>query len=73
MTTFLGKKDYHLCKEHILTFKPYKNMKQIFGNLMKDSEAVLILKQLAFGSAMGIGFLAMVYLGGLLAKVISGV
>ena len=48
-------------------------MKQIFGNLMKDSEAVFLIKQLAFGSAMGIGFLAMVYLGGLLAKVISGV
>lgn len=40
---------------------------------MKDSEAVLLIKQLAFGSAMDIGFLAMVYLGGLLAKVISGV
>ena len=45
---------------------------EIFGRIEKDSELMLLGKQLAFGSALGVAFLAVVYIGGLLAHLISG-
>lgn len=44
----------------------------ILGRIEKDSELTLLGKQLAFGSALGVAFLAVVYIGGLLAHLISG-
>ena len=44
----------------------------ILGRIEKDSELMLLGKQLAFGSAMGIAFLSLVYIGGLLAHLVSG-
>ena len=44
----------------------------IFGDYENDSELMLILKQLAFGTAIGMAFLVFIYLGGLFACLISG-
>ncbi len=44
----------------------------IFGDYENDSELMLILKQLAFGTAIGMAFLVFIYLGGLMACLISG-
>ena len=44
----------------------------ILGRIEKDSELTLLAKQLAFGSVLGVAFLAVVYIGGLLAHLISG-
>ena len=40
--------------------------------LMKDAELRYILRQIGFGAIMGIAFLSTVYLGGLLAHLVSG-
>ncbi len=40
--------------------------------LMKDAELRYILRQIGFGAVMGIAFLGTVYLGGLLAHLVSG-
>ena len=40
--------------------------------LMKDAELRYILRQIGFGAALGAAFLTVVYLGGLLAKFVSG-
>ena len=44
-------------------------MKQI---QMLDEESKAILRQIGFGAVIGIAFLATVYLGGLLAHLVSG-
>lgn len=44
-------------------------MKQI---QMMDEESKMILRQLGFGAALGIAFLTFVYLGGLIAHLVSG-
>ena len=44
-------------------------MKQI---QMLDEESKAILRQIGFGAVLGIAFLATVYLGGLLAHIVSG-
>lgn len=46
-------------------------MNSIFGT-EKDSELMLLMKQLAFGTMLGIAFLTVVYVGGLLAHWVSG-
>ena len=40
--------------------------------LTKDAELRYILRQIGFGAIMGIAFLSTVYLGGLLAHLVSG-
>lgn len=40
--------------------------------LMKDAELRYILRQIGFGAVLGTAFLAFVYLGGLIAKFVSG-
>lgn len=37
-----------------------------------DEESKAILRQIGFGAALGIAFLATVYLGGLVAHIVSG-
>lgn len=44
----------------------------IFGDLEKDSELMMICKQLMFGTAIGMAFMVMIYLGGLFACLVSG-
>jgi len=44
-------------------------MKQI---QMMDEESKMILRQLGFGAVLGIAFLSVVYLGGLIAHLVSG-
>ena len=39
---------------------------------MMDEESKMILRQLGFGAVLGIAFLTFVYLGGLLAHLVSG-
>ncbi len=47
-------------------------MMSIFGDFANDSELMLYMKQIAFGSAIGVAFLMIVYLGGLLGHLVSG-
>ena len=44
-------------------------MKQI---QMLDGESKAILRQIGFGAVLGIAFLLFVYLGGLVAHIVSG-
>ena len=37
-----------------------------------DEESKMILRQIGFGAVLGIAFLATVYLGGLVAHLVSG-
>ena len=37
-----------------------------------DQEVKYILRQIGFGAAIGIAFLATLYIGGLLARLVSG-
>jgi hypothetical protein len=39
---------------------------------MMDEESKMILRQLGFGAVLGIAFLSVVYLGGLIAHMVSG-
>ena len=39
---------------------------------MMDEESKMILRQLGFGAVLGIAFLTFVYLGGLIAHLVSG-
>ena len=39
---------------------------------MMDEESKMILRQLGFGAVLGIAFLLFVYLGGLIAHLVSG-
>ena len=39
---------------------------------MMDEESRMILRQLGFGAVLGIAFLSVVYLGGLIAHLVSG-
>ena len=39
---------------------------------MMDEESKMILRQLCFGAVLGIAFLSFVYLGGLIAHLVSG-
>ena len=39
---------------------------------MKDAELRYILRQIGFGAVLGTAFLVFVYLGGLIAKLVSG-
>mgnify|MGYP005608333299 CR=1 FL=1 len=39
---------------------------------MMDEESKMILRQLGFGAMLGIAFLSVVYLGGLIAHLVSG-
>jgi hypothetical protein len=39
---------------------------------MMDEESKMILRQLGFGAVLGIAFLSVVYLGGLIAHLVSG-
>lgn len=41
-------------------------------NLNDDQELKYILRQIGFGAVLGAAFLAIVYIGGLLAHIISG-
>ena len=41
-------------------------------NLNDDQELKYILRQIGFGAVLGAAFLTVVYLGGLLAKLVSG-
>ena len=45
-------------------------MKQ--NHLSEDGEMRYILRQIGFGAVLGIAFLAVVYLGGLIAHLVSG-
>ena len=45
-------------------------MKQ--NHLNDDQEVKYILRQIGFGAIMGIAFLATVFIGGLLARLVSG-
>jgi hypothetical protein len=40
--------------------------------LNDDQEVKYILRQIGFGAVMGIAFLATVFIGGLLARLVSG-
>lgn len=44
----------------------------IFGDFANDSELMLYMKQIAFGSAIAAAFMVIVYLGGLLANLVGG-
>ena len=39
---------------------------------MMDEDSKMILRQLGFGAVLGIAFLSFVYLGGLIAHLVSG-
>ena len=39
---------------------------------MMDEDSKMILRQLGFGAVLGIAFLSVVYLGGLIAHLVSG-
>lgn len=39
---------------------------------MMDEESKMIIRQLGFGAVLGIAFLSFVYLGGLIAHLVSG-
>ena len=39
---------------------------------MMDEESKMILRQLGFGAVLGIAFFTFVYLGGLIAHLVSG-
>ena len=39
---------------------------------INDQEVKYILRQIGFGAIMGIAFLATLYIGGLLARLVSG-
>lgn len=41
-------------------------------NFIEDEEVRYILRQIGFGAVMGAAFLGIVYLGGLVAHLISG-
>ncbi len=41
-------------------------------NLSDDQEVKYILRQIGFGAVLGIAFLATVFIGGLLAHLVSG-
>ena len=41
-------------------------------SFIEDEEVKMILRQLGFGAALGTAFLLFVYLGGLIAKLVSG-
>ena len=41
-------------------------------NLCDDQEVKYILRQIGFGAVLGIAFLATVFIGGLLAHLVSG-
>ena len=41
-------------------------------NLNDDQELKYILRQIGFGAVLGAAFLAIVYIGGLLAHLVSG-
>ena len=45
-------------------------MKQ--NHLSEDGEMRYILRQIGFGAIMGIAFLSVLYIGGLLARLVSG-
>ena len=45
-------------------------MKQ--NHLSEDGEMRYILRQIGFGAVLGIAFLAVIYLGGLIAHLVSG-
>ena len=45
-------------------------MKQ--NHLSEDGDVRYILRQIGFGAVLGIAFLAVVYLGGLIAHLVSG-
>ena len=45
-------------------------MKQ--NHLSEDGEMRYILRQIGFGAVLGIAFLAPLYIGGLLARLVSG-
>lgn len=47
-------------------------MMSIFGDFANDSELMLYMKQIAFGSAIAAAFLGIVYMGGWLAHIVSG-
>lgn len=47
-------------------------MMSIFGDFANDSELMLYMKQIAFGSAIAAAFMVIVYLGSLLAHLVSG-
>ena len=44
----------------------------IQNHLSEDGEMRYILRQIGFGAVLGIAFLAVVYLGGLIAHLVSG-
>lgn len=44
----------------------------ILIRLKNDSELMLIAKQLAFGGALCVAFMTLVYIGGALAHLVSG-
>ena len=41
-------------------------------SLIEDEEVKMILRQIGFGAALGTAFLMTIYLGGLIAKLCSG-
>ena len=41
-------------------------------SIMDDQEVRYILRQLGFGAALGVAFLAVIYLGGVIAHLVSG-
>ena len=41
-------------------------------SIMDDQEVRYILRQLGFGAALGVAFLAVIYLGGIVAHLVSG-
>ena len=45
-------------------------MKQ--NHLSEDGDVRYILRQIGFGAVLGIAFLATLYIGGLLARLVSG-
>ena len=45
-------------------------MKQ--NHLSEDGEMCYILRQIGFGAVLGIAFLSVLYIGGLLARLVSG-
>ena len=42
------------------------------NHLSEDGEMRYILRQIGFGAILGIAFLATLYIGGLLARLVSG-
>jgi hypothetical protein len=41
-------------------------------SFLDDQEVIYILRQLGFGAALGVAFLAVIYLGGVIAHLVSG-